>query len=71
MNVIVHDVKGQTETINRIKGGVKDVETSNKRTDKNISLMLRREFCQKCLLHILAVVLFFGIVASIFYKLFK
>ena len=71
LNIIVSDVKGQTDTIHRIKDGIKDVETSNKRTDKNINLMLRRNFCQKCLLHILAVVLFLGILASIFYKLFK
>ena len=71
MNVIVGDVKGQTDTIYRIKDGVKDVETSNKRTDKNINLMLRRNFCQKCLLHILVVVLFLGILASVFYKVFK
>jgi hypothetical protein len=71
MNVIVSDVKGQTDTIYRIKDGLIETDTSQKRTDKNINAMLRRNFCQKCLLHILAVVLFLAILASIFYKVFK
>ena len=68
---VVTEVKAQGETINRIQTSVKDTEVVVKRTDTNISTMQTRVFCQKCLLHLLAIVLFLGILAAIFYKLFK
>ncbi len=71
LNSIVTEVKGQTDTIYRIKDGVIEVETSNTRTNKNINLMLRRNFCIKLLMHIVAVLLFFSILAIIGYKIFK
>ena len=71
LNNVVTDVKGQSATIYRIKDGVKDVETSNSRTNKNINLMLRRNFCHKCLLHVLAFVLFLSIIAALIYKACK
>ncbi len=71
LNSIVTEVKGQTDTIYRIKDGVRDVETSNTRTNKNINIMLRRNFCIKLLMHIVAILLFLSILAIIGYKLFR
>ena len=71
LNNIVTEVKTQGETINRIGVGVKDTETSVKRADKNINIMQRRNFCQKCLLHVLAVLLFIAIITSVLFKLFR
>ena len=71
LNNIVTDVKGQSETIFRIKDGVREVETSNTRTNKNINVMLRRNFCLKLLMHILAVLLFLCILSVVGYKIFK
>ena len=68
---IVKEVKSQGETIVRIKDNVQDAGTSVKRADKNISLMQRRSFCQKLLLHIVAVTLFLANATILIYKLSK
>lgn len=71
MTNIVGEVKAQGETITIVQVGIKDTEVSVKRADKNINTMQRRSYCQKFLLHLLAVVLFLGILSAVFYKLFK
>ena len=68
---IVKEVKSQGETIVRIKDNVQDAGTSVKRADKNITLMQRRSFCQKLLLHVVAVTLFLANAAIIIYKISK
>ncbi len=71
LNGVVTEVKGQGQTIDRIQIGVKEAETSVKRADKNIVSMQRRVYCQKFLLHVLAILLFLGNVTAVLYKLIK
>jgi hypothetical protein len=71
LNTVVVDVKGQSDQIHRIQDGVKEVDSSNKRTNKNINAMIRRVFCEKFLLHVLAFLLFLSIIAAIIYKVCK
>lgn len=68
---IVKEVKAQGETIVRIKDNVQEAGTSVKRADKNITIMQRRSFCQKLLLHTLAVALLIANVTIIVYKVSK
>jgi len=68
---ITKEVKGQTETIHNIKKNVAETGVSVKRADKNINVMSRRNTCHKFVLHLLAVILFLGIVACLIFKLVK
>jgi hypothetical protein len=66
---IVKEVKAQGDTIVRIKENVQEAGTSVKRADKNITIMQRRSYCQKLLLHIVAVMLFIANLIMIIYKI--
>jgi hypothetical protein len=67
-NVTV-DVKGQGEQLGRVQTGIKETGVSVKRTDKKVTVMSRRNFWHKCLLHTLAVLLFIAIGVVIVYKI--
>jgi hypothetical protein len=68
---IVKEVKTQGDTIVRIKDNVQEAGTSVKRADKNITIMQRRSYCQKLLLHVVAVMLFIANLTMLIYKLSK
>jgi len=68
---IVKEVKAQGDTIVRIKDNVQDAGTSVKRADKNITIMQRRSYCQKLLLHVVVVMLFIANLTMLIYKLSK
>jgi predicted phage tail protein len=66
---IVVEVKNQGGQIQRIQSTVADTGTSVKRADKNITIMQRRNYCVKMLLHILAVTLLLANIALVIYKI--
>jgi hypothetical protein len=66
---VVTEVKTQGETISRVKVNVQETGVSVKRADKNITVMSRRNYLQKCLLHVLAVTLFLANIAVIIFKI--
>lgn len=66
---VVTDIKGQGETIIRVKNNVADTGTSIKRADKNITVMNTRQVCHKCLLHMLAVLLCIACIVVLIIKL--
>jgi hypothetical protein len=71
MQTVLTDVKQQGEQIEKIPGNVQDANLAVKRTDKKITVMNNRNYLNKCLLHVLAVVLFIAIIVVILFKLFK
>lgn len=71
MQTVLVDVKQQGDQIVKITGNVQDAGTSVKRTDKKITQMQRRNFLHKCLLHVLAIVLFIAIIVVFLVKIIK
>lgn len=71
LGTVVKEVKSQEEQIHRIKGNIQDTAVSVKKADRNITVMTRRTFCQKVLLHILVVLLFIAIGVVLILKLVK
>jgi hypothetical protein len=69
MQTVLIDVKQQGDTIVKISNNVNDGIQTVKRTDKKITRMQNRAFLHKCLLHVLAVVLFLAIVVVVILKL--
>jgi hypothetical protein len=71
MKGMVVEVKKQGETLDRVQNNLLETNTVIKRTDKNITMMQRREFIHKLLMYILNVLLFISIIIAIIYKLTK
>jgi hypothetical protein len=71
MQTILTDVKQQGDTIVKISSNVQDANLAVKRTDKKITKMNNRNFLHKCLLHVLAIVLFIAIIVVVFLKIFN
>jgi hypothetical protein len=71
LETITVDVKQQGDQIGRVQKDLKDTGVSVKRTDKKVTIMNRRNFWHKCLLHFLAVLLFVAIVAVVVWKATK
>jgi hypothetical protein len=71
MKGMVVEVKKQGETLDRVQNNLLETNTVIKRTDKNITLMQRREIIHKFLMYILNILLFISIIIAIIYKLTK
>ena len=68
LNYVNIEVKKQGEQIENIHKNVLDTGASVKKADKTIGVMSRRTFCQKILLHILAILLFVAIITVFIIK---